>query len=76
MPIYVYETVPGKSGKPARRFEVSQRMSDPALTKDPSTGEAVRRVIIGGLGLMNVGAEKNSAAAPQGHSCAPGCSRH
>ena len=33
-----------------RRFEVIQKMSDDALTKDPKTGEPCRRVITGGSG--------------------------
>jgi predicted nucleic acid-binding Zn ribbon protein len=48
MATYVYETIPKKKGQKPRRFEVEQKMSDPALTSDPKTGEAVRRVIIGG----------------------------
>lgn len=50
MATYVYETVPGKKGVKPRRFEVEQKMSDPALTKDPQTGLPVRRIITGGSG--------------------------
>jgi predicted nucleic acid-binding Zn ribbon protein len=49
MPIYVYETTDTK--KPVRRFEVTQSMHEKALTVDPKTGEAVRRVISGGYGV-------------------------
>jgi predicted nucleic acid-binding Zn ribbon protein len=45
VPIYVYETVPGE-GKVPTCFEVIQRMSDPALTEHPETGEPVRRIIM------------------------------
>lgn len=48
MPIYLYETLPGKSGRPARCFEMKQSMEEPALTHDPETGLPVRRVIQGG----------------------------
>jgi hypothetical protein len=54
MATYVYETIPKPGGKP-RRFEVQQRMSDPPLKKDPVTGLAVRRVILGGSGLVTHG---------------------
>ena len=43
-PIYVYETLPGERQKPTR-FEVTQHISDPALTEHPETGQPVRRVI-------------------------------
>jgi len=48
MATYVYETIPQKRGQKPRRFEIEQKMSDPALTHDPKTGEPVRRVITGG----------------------------
>ncbi|MCE9620228.1 MAG: zinc ribbon domain-containing protein [Planctomycetes bacterium] len=45
MPTYVYEVVkPG--GEAGERFEVFQRLSDPALTAHPETGEPVRRAIV------------------------------
>ena len=44
MPTYVYETLlPGD--QPSPTFEVVQRMSEPALTQHPDTGEPVRRVL-------------------------------
>jgi len=51
MATYIYETTDPK--KPVRRFEVRQSMKDAPLTKDPETGEPVRRVISGGLGYMS-----------------------
>ena len=48
MATYVYETIPQKRGQKPRRFEIEQKMSAPALTQDPKTGEPVRRVITGG----------------------------
>lgn len=44
MPVYVYEAI-SESGEPGDRFEVTQGINDPPLTKHPETGEPVRRVI-------------------------------
>jgi predicted nucleic acid-binding Zn ribbon protein len=56
MATYIYETIPtNPKGKP-RRFEVEQKMSDPPLKTDPKTGLAVRRVIVGGSGVVTHGA--------------------
>jgi predicted nucleic acid-binding Zn ribbon protein len=46
MPTYVYRRPDGST------FEVTQRISDDALTVDPETGEPVERVIGGGAGLI------------------------
>ena len=43
MPIYVYETVLA-GGKPGKKFEVMQKISDRPLKKHPKTGKPVRRV--------------------------------
>ncbi len=44
MPLYVYqELLP--DGSEGERFEVLQKIEEPALTKHPKTGNAVRRVI-------------------------------
>ena len=43
MPIYVYQEILD-DGSDGRRFEVQQSMSEPALTEDPESGRAVRRV--------------------------------
>ncbi len=56
MAIYIYETIPQKKGQKARRFELEQKMSEAAFTKDPKTGVPVRRVITGGSGLVTHGA--------------------
>ena len=50
MATYVYETIPKKPGQKPRQFEYVQGMTEPPLTKDPKTGEPVRRVMIGGSG--------------------------
>lgn len=56
MATYIYETIPKNPKQKARRFEVEQRMSDPPLKADPKTGLPVRRVIVGGSGLVTHGA--------------------
>jgi predicted nucleic acid-binding Zn ribbon protein len=56
MATYIYETIPQKKNEKPRRFEVEQRMSEPALTKHPQTGLPVRRVITGGSGIVTHGA--------------------
>ena len=66
MATYVYETIPKNSKQKPRRFEVEQKMSDPAFTKDPKTGEPVRRVIIGGSGWVTHGASILSMKVPRG----------
>jgi len=48
MATYVYETIPQKRGEKPRQFEFAQKMTDPALTHDPETGQPVRRIITGG----------------------------
>jgi predicted nucleic acid-binding Zn ribbon protein len=74
MPTYVYET----TGAKKRQFEVRQSMNDAALTKDPETGEPVRRVISGGYGIMEKASAKKRTAQPTGgHSCCGGaCGCH
>lgn len=44
MPTYVYEVVTA-DGTPGERFEVTQAMADPPLTKHPELGVKVRRII-------------------------------
>ncbi len=51
MPTYIYESRP-TDGTAPERFEVVQRMTDEPLVKHPQTGEPVRRVIAGGLGIQ------------------------
>lgn len=66
MPTYVYETLPGK-GKRVRRFEIWQSMKDATLTQHPETGEAVRRIIVGGSDLFmpNLIVERPQPRAPK-----------
>ena len=88
MATYVYETVPEKPGDEVRRFEVRQSMMDEPLKTDPETGMPVKRVIMGGFGIMTKGAAPVAAggcgsgecgipAPGGGHVCAsPLCCRN
>jgi putative FmdB family regulatory protein len=49
MPTYSYQREDGS------KFELMQRMSDPALTVCPETGQSVKRVISGGAGVVYKG---------------------
>lgn len=49
MPTYSYQREDGTV------FELMQRMSDPALTACPQTGQSVRRIITGGAGVVYKG---------------------
>lgn len=40
MPVYVYRNL-----KTGETFEIEQRMTDPALTEHPETGDPVKRLI-------------------------------
>jgi len=65
MATYVYETVPKNPKAKPRRFEVEQKMSEPPLKTDPTTGLPVRRVIVGGSGLVTHGASILSMKVPR-----------
>lgn len=46
MPTYVYEVLDKKGTPTGRTFEFMQSIKAAPLTKDPETGEAVRRAIV------------------------------
>ena len=77
MAVYVYETIPDRQGGAVRTYEIRQSMKDAALTKHPETGEPIRRVITGGLGVMT---SSKGAPVPRpssgGHCCGGGCGCH
>jgi hypothetical protein len=68
MTTYVYETIPQKPGGKPRYFEIKQNMSDKPLTKHPDSGEAFRRVVLGGYGVLS-SAPKKSSANTDGSCC-------
>lgn len=67
MTTYVYETIPQQPGMEPVRFEVQQSMNDAPLTRHPQTGEPVRRIIAGGLGIIA------AKAAPPPQPCGAQC---
>ena len=74
MATYVYETIPRLADGTPQRFEFQQSMKDAPLTHHPDTGEAVRRVISGGYGIMGAGGNDRPASSPA--PCAAGCACH
>lgn len=77
MPTYVYETIPENDGDPVEQFEVTQRITDAALTAHPDSGKPVRRIISAGGGFISGGSNGSSevsvAKAPAAHCCGGGC---
>jgi predicted nucleic acid-binding Zn ribbon protein len=73
MPTYIYETIPQFEGDLPKRFEIKQSMKDNALTQHPDNGQPVRRVPIGGTGIMGGG---TSASSSNAGSCGTGCGCH
>ena len=74
MATYTYETIPTKAGQKVRRYEIQQPMKDDALTHHPETGEAIRRVITGGLGFIGGGeGEGHGHGGGGGGCCGGGC---
>jgi predicted nucleic acid-binding Zn ribbon protein len=76
MTTYVYETIPQKPGEKARLFEIKQSMQDAPLTKHPDTGVAIRRVMLGGYGVLKSGTAKSTASGDGGSGCGPSCGCH
>lgn len=50
---YLYETVPANKGDQVKQYEIKQSAEEAPLTVHPETGEPIRRVILGGWGLVN-----------------------
>ena len=77
MATYVYETIPQNPDDVPQRFEIVQSMKATPLDKHPETGQPVRRVVMGGYGLINSGRDKSFAtrSSPVA-SCRPGCACH
>lgn len=73
MPTYVYETIPQSEQEQPTRFELKQSMKDAALTRHPESGRPVRRVVIGGTGMMGGGSTQPSTS---GGGCGTGCGCH
>ena len=76
MTTYVYETIAAKSGEKSRYFEIKQNMSDAALAKHPETGEPIRRVVLGGFGVLSSGKSGDPSPSSSGSCCGPSCGCH
>ena len=76
MTTYVYETIPSREGEKPRYFEIKQSIKDAALAKHPETGEPIRRVVLGGFGVLKKGDGASGGAGGKGGACGcgtPGC---
>jgi predicted nucleic acid-binding Zn ribbon protein len=72
MTAYVYETIPGKPDEKPRYFEFKQSMSDAPYAKHPETGEPIRRVVLGGFGVLS----SKPPTGTSGSCCGPTCGCH
>jgi predicted nucleic acid-binding Zn ribbon protein len=75
MATYVYETIPQRPDESPFQFEVVQSMKAPPLAKHPDTGQPVRRVVMGGYGLISARGKSPSTSA-QVAACSLGCACH
>lgn len=74
MPTYVYETIPEDPADEPRRFEKFQKITDEPLTRDPVSGDPVRKIITGGVGLNLKGLKRSTVVdkkSPAATAC--GC---
>lgn len=74
MPTYIYQTIPSDPAQEPRQFEVVQKMSDAALEQHPETGEPLKRVITGGIGIKFRGLKRSTVVdktSPAATAC--GC---
>lgn len=69
MATYIYETIPLSENEEPVRFEYQQSMKDEPLTRHPTTGKPVKRVITGGYGFNVSGSVKSAPAPAAGDSC-------
>lgn len=79
MPTYTYEVVSENNDAPSRRFEMTQRMSDDALTTDPESGLPVRRVVTAGVGIKLKGLKRSTTIdklSPAATRCGCGTGGH
>lgn len=71
MPAYLYETIPDSCCAEPKHYEIQQSMNDAPLTHHPKTGEPLKRIILGGYGVMKSGGAAESSG---GSGCGPsGC---
>jgi SAM-dependent methyltransferase/predicted nucleic acid-binding Zn ribbon protein len=63
---YVYETIPQQQDEKPEYSEIKQAMDDAPLTQHPESGKPIRRVVLGGYGILKSGGSAKSAAANEG----------
>lgn len=76
MTTYVYESIPAKSGEKPSYFEFKQSMNDAPFAKHPETGEPIRRVLLGGFGVLSSKPTSKPTSGNSGSSCGSGCGCH
>ena len=75
MPTYIYESMP-TDGRAPERFEMFQRMTETPLTEHPQTGDPVRRIVTGGLGIMGKPMRRSTVVDKSLAAATPcGCSK-
>lgn len=75
MTTYVYETIPSNAAEKPRYFEFKQSMNAQPLTHHPDTGEPIRRVVLGGFGVLS-SARSSGNPPPSSAGCGPSCACH
>ena len=74
MTTYVYETIPEQAGQKPTYYEIKQGMNDVPLTQHPETGGPIRRVVLGGFGILKSSTKSQPAPPDGGCGCDPsGC---
>ena len=73
MTTYVYETIPSKPSEKPEIYEIRQNMTDEPLTKHPETGEPIRRVVLGGFGILSSAGSRKSPGPARSGGCGPDC---
>jgi len=78
MATYVYETIPQSPDEQPCRYEIKQSMNDRPLTRHPESGAAIRRIILGGFGIMGTAKPQPAKRPPSGSGgcCGGGCHCH
>ena len=70
MTTYIYETIPATPGEKPKHYEIQQHITDLPLFQHPETGEQIRRVVIGGIGILKkgdaAGKSSNPCCGPEG----------
>jgi predicted nucleic acid-binding Zn ribbon protein len=69
MTTHVYEAIPQKPGEKPEYFELQQSMNEAPLTKHPTTGQPVRRVVPGGYGVLKSGGSAEKPKSSEGNGC-------